>query len=91
MNVQQLFVNQPCLDEHGVIVGSGFSEDAQLGPVQAAGVLNMQQIMRKHNLTLADYYRIKKQVQSTRVLDAMFRWPDGPRYDILLYLIANCR
>lgn len=91
MQVQRLTVDHPCVDEHGVIVGSGFCADEKLGPVQVAAVLSKTQIMQKHGLTSAEFDKIRKQVQSTKVLDALFHWPDGVRYDVLMYLVATAR
>ena len=57
----------------------------------AAAVLSPAQIMAAHGLSPNEYERIEQQVLRTTVLDALFHWPQGPRYDILGYRWAACR
>jgi hypothetical protein len=84
-------VANSCVDQHGNIVGSAFTPTDELGLVQTAGVLTAEQIMKKHKLDTKNFEKIKNQVQQTKLLDALFSWPDGMHYDVLLYLVAFCR
>ena len=91
MSIVQL--HSPALDAHGNIFGSHFTPElvATAGKIMAAAVLSPAQIMAAHGLTPKEYERIEKQVLRTTVLDALFRWPQGPRYDILGFRWAACR
>ncbi len=87
MNI--ILLDSPTTDSSGSILGSFFTADA--GKVLAAGVLTPEQIMKRHGLTPKEYGAIENQVRKAKVLDALFSWPTGPRYDTLLYLVAASR
>jgi hypothetical protein len=80
-------------DANGSVLGSFFTPElvATAGKVTAAGVLSPSQIRAAHGLTPREYEQIEKQVLKAKVLDALFSWPQGPRYDILGYRWATCR
>lgn len=80
-------------DANGNVFGSAFTPElvAAAGKVMAAGVLSRAQIMAAHGLSPTEYERIEKQVLRASVLDALFHWPQGPRYDILGFRWAACR
>jgi hypothetical protein len=80
-------------DTNGVVCGSFFTPElvAAAGKVMAAAVLNPAQIRAAHGLSPKEYAQIEKHVLKTRLLDALFAWPQGPRYDILGYRWATCR
>jgi len=83
------FLDRPSTNDSGY-VGSFF--DAKiLGNVRAAGVLSHQQILQKYNITPKEYRAIVERLNNTTVLDALFSWPDGRFYDILLHMVAHCR
>lgn len=46
-------------------------------------------IMAKYNMEFVEFERIRDQVLNKTLLDLLFSYPDGPRYDIILYLIAT--
>ena len=80
-------------DANGNIFGSAFAPEVVVaaGKVMAAGVLSPSQIMAAHGLSPKEYERIEKQLLKATVLDALFHWPQGPRYDILGFRWAACR
>jgi len=67
------------------VLGSMFQ-----GTAYAAAVLTREQIMAKHDLTLEQVIAIEDQVNAKTILDARFSWPDGPRYDVMMMLVAFC-
>lgn len=74
--------------KHGGVIGSVFNSD-EIGEVTAVGVLSCEQICKKHNLTLAKYQKIEQRLNRTQLSNALFLWPDGPYYDILLHRVAH--
>lgn len=72
---------------NGGFVGS-FFKPRDFQSVVAAGALTRKQIRAKHNLTLEEMNAIIKKVHRARLLDALFSWPDGPYYDIIMHLVA---
>ncbi len=85
-----VYVDEYCVRPDGNIHGSDFRPEETLGRVLVAGVLTVEQIRKRYNLSVQEYVDIEGQVLSARVLDALFAWPQGPRYDILLHRVANC-
>ena len=85
-----IFTDRPLLNETNNLHGSFFKESDNIGRVRCAAVLSYEQICKKHNLNCTQFFKLAKQIHKTKVLNALFNWPDGPRYDILLYLVANC-
>jgi hypothetical protein len=70
--------------------GSFFTPADGVGDVTVAGVLTRAQIAQKHRLTAKDLVKIENKLRRTKVNDALFSWPQGPYYDLLLNLIAFC-
>jgi hypothetical protein len=87
----RVVVTKPCTQLDGNILGSFFTEEHQLGEVETAAVLSCGQIMKKHRLTARQFAQMEAQVMGKCLTDALFSWPDGPRYDIILYRVARCR
>jgi len=50
-----------------------------------------QQIVEEHGLTWPQYHEMEEQVRRTRLTDALFSWPQGPRRDILVHLVLTSR
>ena len=88
-----ILLDAQCYDANGNVFGSAFAPEvvAAAGKVMAAGVLSPSQIMAAHGLSPKEYERIERQLLKTTVLDALFHWPQGPRYDILGHRWAACR
>ena len=80
-----MILSQPSR-ESGCIVGSHFT-----GNTIAAGVLTPDQIKSKYGLSGNDLERLKRQLYRSSVLDALYHFPDGPAYDLLLWLVATTR
>jgi hypothetical protein len=83
-------VTKPCLNVDGNILGSHFTDEDDLGEVETAAVLTWGQIMKKYGLTTRKFERLEKQVLGKRLDQALFSWPQGVRYDILMYRVARC-
>ena len=83
---QMTILTKPAADEHGRFLGSFFN-----GVALAAGVLTPEQIVRKYDITVAELDRIMEDLRGMTVLDALFSYPDGPRYDLLLWMVASSR
>ena len=88
-----ILLDAQCYDANGNVFGSAFTPELVVaaGKVMAAGVLSPAQIMAAHGLSPTEYERIEKQVLRATVLDALFHWPEGPRFDILGFRWAACR
>jgi hypothetical protein len=86
----RVLVSETCTDGEGRPLGTFLSADHALGQVETAGVLSYSQIRKKHDLTTKEFQKLQDQVLGTKVRDCLFSWPDGPRYDILMYLVARC-
>jgi len=82
-----IFLDKPALDENNNHFGSCF----QGITVRAAGILTPAQIIAQHDLTPTEYYNIEKQILKMKLLDILFSFPQGPRYDALGHLWATCR
>jgi hypothetical protein len=54
-------------------------------------LLTDQGIMAKHKLSLKEFEEIKKELGQLTLLDMLFHFPDGPRYDTALNLVAHNR
>jgi hypothetical protein len=54
-------------------------------------VLTLDGIRAKHDLSVEQFEAIKGQIHDMKFLDVLFHFPDGPRYDIALYLVATSR
>lgn len=81
-------ITTPTRDESGQLIGSAFPVGWQ---VSAAGVLSSEQIRSKYGLTQREFDRIANLVRRKRVVDLLFHAPDGPIYDVLLYLVSTSR
>ncbi len=55
-----------------------------------AAFLEPAQIMEKHGLSCEQFQAIKAELYDMELSDILWRFPDGPRYDILLCLVATC-
>jgi hypothetical protein len=56
-----------------------------------AAFLEPAQIMEKHGLSCKEFEAIKAELYALKLIDILWRFPDGPRYDILLCLVATSR
>jgi hypothetical protein len=88
--MNRLTTTETCCNHEGNPLGTFLPENHDLGGVETAAVLTYGQILKKHNLTTKEFEKLQNQVHKAKVLDALFSWPDGPRYDILMYLVARC-
>lgn len=48
-------------------------------------------IMYKHGLTTDELVALRRQLHGMEFLDILWSYPDGPRYDVALNLIATTR
>jgi hypothetical protein len=74
-----------------MIIGSFVPAETPGSHVHSVRVLSRLGIMAKHNLTPREFESIKKELYNIKLLDILFSYPDGPRYDIALNLIATSR
>lgn len=72
-------------------IGSIIPQETKAAHMISANVLTMEGIMAKHNLTKREYLKIKEQLGGRKLLDILFHYPDGPRYDIALNMVAASR
>jgi len=54
-------------------------------------VLTIQGIMSRHKLELDEVEQIKSELYKMALTDIFFAYPDGPYYDIALYMLATSR
>jgi hypothetical protein len=45
--------------------------------------------VQKHNLKQEEFETIAGELKQMKFLDILFHYPDGPRYDIALYLMGT--
>lgn len=88
MNAKHLRVNHICLSENNIPCGSAHED---LGPVLCGCVLSPEQIMQKHGITILQFEQVKKRVQRTSVIDAVFHWPSALYHDVLVWLVMCSR
>jgi len=88
---RRVVVTECCVDHNGNLLGSAIKETDGMGEVEVAAVLTYSQICKKHHLTSTEFERITRRLRRTQLRDALFHWPNGPYYDILLHDVARCR
>jgi hypothetical protein len=71
--------------------GSYIAPETPGNHVQSASVLTTRCIMAKYDLTPQEFKKIRKQLFNMKLSDIMLHYPDGPRYDLALFLIAILR
>jgi hypothetical protein len=74
-----------------MFVGSYVPAESPNDHFVSASVLTFQGIMEKHKLSVDEFIRIEQKLKSMKLRDILFHYPDGPHYDIALYLIAMSR
>jgi hypothetical protein len=72
-------------------IGSYIPPETPGNQFQSMSFLNIEGIMAKHKLQRSEIERIKHKLHRQKFLDILFHYPDGPRYDLALYLIATSR
>lgn len=75
----------------GIRCGSAIPVGTPEGHYTSVPVLTKEGIMQKHGLTLQAFGKIQGELNQQKLRDILFHYPDGPRYDIALYLIAYSR
>ena len=73
------------------VTGSYIPAEIPADHVMSAKALTAEGIMAKHDLTEVEFSKITRQLMSQKLSDILFHFPDGPRYDIALYLVATSR
>ena len=69
--------------------GSFISTETPQRYVQSTRFLTIQGIMDKYHLQPYEIEKIKCELSNKKFRDILFHFPDGPRYDIALNLIAT--
>ena len=54
-------------------------------------ILTPEQTCAKYRISFSEYTKLTREIYRTRVLDALYSFPDGVRRDILLYLVLSSR
>lgn len=74
------------------MIGSFIPPELSGDCVESAKLLSAQGIMKKHKLTRREFEKMRMELYDERLSDILFLSdPDGPRYDITLYLVATSR
>jgi hypothetical protein len=72
-----------------MFVGSYVPAESPSDHFVSASVLTVEGIMEKHKLSLDEIAEIEQKLKRMTLSDILFHYPDGPRYDIALNLIAT--
>ena len=48
-------------------------------------------IMAKYNITRIELLRMVKELRHLKLIDILFAYPDGARYDLLVNMVATAR
>jgi hypothetical protein len=57
----------------------------------SVSVLTVDGIMEKRQLSVAEFAKIEDELKNMNLLDTLIHFPDSPRYDVALFLIAMTR
>jgi len=74
-----------------MITGSYIAPETPHSHVESMRVFTPQGIMAKHDLRPHEFEKIRIELYNKKLGDILFHFPDGPRYDMALYLVASSR
>ena len=72
-------------------IGRFISQETPTIHVTSAKVLTDEGIMAKHKITRKELLRMGKELKNMKLIDILFHYPDGARYDLLLNMVATAR
>lgn len=74
-----------------IIMGSFVSEGTPDNHFFKASVLTSEGICAKYKITGTELEKLRKEVSSRKLSTVLFNFPEGPRYDMLLHLVATIK
>ena len=72
-------------------IGSFIPQQTPTTHVLSAHVLTDEGIMAKYNITRKELLRMEKELRSMKLIDVLFQYVDGVRYDLLVNMVATAR
>ena len=72
-------------------IGSFISPQTPDNHVVMSSVLTDAGIGQRHNLTPKQLEKHKRELSKMKLTDILFSYPDGPRYDLVLNMVATAR
>jgi hypothetical protein len=72
-----------------MFIGSFIPPETPCGNIQSRRFLTAKGIREKYSLMPYEFEQMIEQLCKLKLSDILFHFPDGPRYDIVLNLIAT--